>query len=407
MNVNLKIALTHVRTRKKQTLIAALGVTIGIALYIFSNSLMKGFSDYSRKEMFKTIPHVRVFGEDQMSQPIGSNGNIETIIANPQMVSKSKSLNNPNQMITSFEKLPFVQSVAPQVNIELFFHNGSTSLRGTSSGIKVEEANKMFDIESTMIGGRLSDLSHNQNGIIIGKGIAEKLNLGINDNLSITSSVGINKVLKVIGVFSIGNKVTDESKSYINMSLAQQLISQSPSFVTDIYINVSQPDSSKIYAEEIAKLTDFKVEDWQTTNADMLATDSIRDMMNGIVAFAIMMVAAFGIYNILNMTITQKMNDIAILKANGFKGKDIIKIFVTEAAVMGVIGTILGLSAGAILIEILSKVYVGPPIGYFPITYKGNIFFVGALFGMITSIGAGYFPARRASKLDPVTIFRK
>ena len=70
LNVNYQIALTHILTRKKQTIVAAMGVTIGIALYIFSNSLVAGFSRYSRSEMFKTIPHIRVYKEDKVSQPL-------------------------------------------------------------------------------------------------------------------------------------------------------------------------------------------------------------------------------------------------------------------------------------------------------------------------------------------------
>ncbi|NJK95070.1 MAG: FtsX-like permease family protein [Chloroflexia bacterium] len=101
------------------------------------------------------------------------------------------------------------------------------------------------------------------------------------------------------------------------------------------------------------------------------------------------------------------MNDIAILKANGFKGKDIIKIFVTEAFIMGAIGTLLGLSLGAVFIQILSGVYIGPPVGYFPIKFDASIFISATLFGLIASVGAGYLPARKAAKIDPVEIFRK
>jgi lipoprotein-releasing system permease protein len=129
--------------------------------------------------------------------------------------------------------------------------------------------------------------------------------------------------------------------------------------------------------------------------------------MNTSVAMAIMMVAAFGIYNILNMTITQKLNDIAILKATGFSGKDIVRIFVFEALIMGIIGTFLGVVLGAVLINILSRIYIGPPIGYFPIYFVPEVFVIGASFGLFVSIIAGYFPARKAAQVDPVEIFRK
>lgn len=182
--------------------------------------------------------------------------------------------------------------------------------------------------------------------IVIGNRIAEKLHVGLGDRLTLTSSRGASKVMRVAGIFSTGNKATDESKSYMHLATAQQLALQGPDFVTDLYINISDPDSSLIYSAKLQEIMPYKVEDWQTSNADMLAQDRVRITMNSSVTLAIMMIAAFGIYNILNMTVMQKMNDIAILKATGFARKDIVRIFVTEAFIMGMLGTIIGIFWG-------------------------------------------------------------
>ncbi len=407
--VNVEIALTHIFTRKKQMLIAALGVTIGIALYIFSNSLMKGFTKYSRNEMFKTMPHIKVFKEDEISKPLLASANSQslTVIRNPRMTTLSKSLVNPYALIKTIQQEKYVRNVTAQVNIDFFYSNGKTQLKGMGSGVNILEADAMFSIQSTLLAGSLQDLAHNQNAIVIGKGIAEKMNVGIDDNITVTSSRGVVKNMKIVGIFSTGNKSTDEQKAYLHTTAAQQLAKESANYATDIYVSVHNPDSSLVYAAKLQQIMPYKVEDWQTTNADILATDKIRMIMNNVVALAMMMVAAFGIYNILNMTISQKLNDIAILKAVGFSGKDIIKIFVTEALIMGVVGTLIGLGIGAILIEILSRVYIGKPIGYFPIYYNLNTFLVGGSFGLLVSLGAGYLPARKAASVDPVEIFRK
>jgi len=95
------------------------------------------------------------------------------------------------------------------------------------------------------------------------------------------------------------------------------------------------------------------------------------------------------------------------LKATGFRGKDIITIFVVEAFIMGFIGTILGLTIGFILVSIMQTVYIGPPIGYFPIFHDAGVYTTGAVFGLLVALGAGYFPARKASGVDPIEIFRK
>jgi lipoprotein-releasing system permease protein len=409
LSVNSDIAFTHIFTRKKQTLIAALGVTIGLALYIFSNSLMRGFSVYSRTEMFKIMPHLKVFKEDEVSKPLqnSSEASQTVLIANPKITTTTKKIADPYKLIEEIKQEPYITSVAPQVSVSLFYNNGKAQLKGVGSGVNIIEADIMFNIRSTMLAGDPQSLASNPNAIIIGKGIASKLNVGMGDNLTVSSSLGIVKNMKIVGIFSTGNKATDESKSYLQISASQSLLKEGVTYITDIYANITTPDSSIHYAKTLQKIVPYKVEDWQTSNADALAGDKVRLIMNTSVTMAIMMVAAFGIYNILNMTIMQKMNDIAILKATGFSGTDIVRIFILEAMIMGFVGTLIGLGIGAILIYILSKVYIGGPVGYFPIYYNAEVFGIATLFGFLVSLGAGYFPARKAAQVDPVDIFRK
>ena len=407
-SVNYEIAFTHILTRKKQTLVAALGVTVGIALYIFSNSIVSGVSSYTKLNMFKTVPHVAIHVEDKISQPLLQGDSSQMyLISNPKLTNVQKTINNPSVLMQEINKLPFVLNTAPQVNVDLFYSSGKSKMKGVANGISVLESDAMFNIRSTMKAGDLQVLASDLNGIVIGQAIAEKLNLQLNDNLTVMSAFGVMKVLKVVGIFKTDNKAVDESKSYIHLATAQQLIKANRSALTDIYVQLSNPDSSAAYCQVLASLTDYKVDDWQITNADQLAQSKLTGTMTPLISFSIMLVAAFGIYNIINMTITQKMNDIAILKANGFKGSDIVKIFLTESLIMGTLGTILGVTIGAVLVQIAKGIYVGPPIGYFPVKFDLNIFISGTFFGLIVSLGAGYFPARKASKVDPVEIFRK
>ncbi len=408
LKVNYDIALTHILTRKKQTIVAAMGVTVGIALFIFSNSIVVGVNSYTKVNMFKTVPHIRIYVEDVVSTPISKHdGNKLTLISNPKNITFNKVIIDPFGLIGKIKKLSFVLNAAPQVNVDLFYNSGKSQIKGVGSGINVLEADAMFDISSTMLSGDFMKLSNDLNGIIIGKGIAENMNLRIGDNISIISSFGVAKNLSIIGVFSAGNKTIDETKSYINIITAQRLIKESSNKVTEIYVKLTESDSSSIYAQKIQKLTNYKVSDWQIENADQLAQSKMMSTMTPLISFSIMLVAAFGIYNIINMTITQKLNDIAILKANGFQSKDIMQIFLTESFLMGAVGTFFGIIIGSLLVQIAKGIYVGPPIGYFPIQFDLTIFITGIIFGIIVSMGAGYFPAKKASKVDPIAIFRK
>ena len=106
------------------------------------------------------------------------------------------------------------------------------------------------------------------------------------------------------------------------------------------------------------------------------------------------------------MTVKQKLHDIAILKAQGFAGKSVVKIFISEALIIGILGTIMGLIIGALLIKAVSRVYIGGDRGYFPIDFEPKIMVLGIIIGLLVAFIAGLIPARAAAKIDPVAIFR-
>ena len=160
-------------------------------------------------------------------------------------------------------------------------------------------------------------------------------------------------------------------------------------------------------AEKLTQITGYKAEGWKQANETLMATNKMRKMIITFVSLTILLVAGFGIYNILNMTVSQKINDIAILKAMGFKGKDVIRIFVTQAISIGIMGVIGGVIMATILITILKRVYLGGDIGYFPIDYEPQKFVQGVVIGLIITFFAGYIPAKKAANVDPVDILRK
>jgi lipoprotein-releasing system permease protein len=310
-------------------------------------------------------------------------------------------------LLTQIKQQNFITNAIAQVDLTVFYNMGKTQIKGSSSGVNILEYNAMFNNEKYLVGGSLSALQSNLNGIIIGKGIAEKLSLKLNSNVTVSSSYGVVKVLRVVGIFESGNGFNDNSKSYINIATAQQFLKEGPAYITTIYANTLNADIADTYAQQLQPITNYKVEDWKTTNADLLAGDKTRNAMMGAISLSILFIAAFGIYNILSSTIVQKINDIAILKAIGFSGKDVIRIFVSEALIMGLIGTLFGLVFAYVLIILMANIYMGGPVGYFPIYFKADLFIQSFILGMLLTLFAGYFPARKAANVDPVSILRK
>ncbi len=407
--VNLEIALTHILSRKKQTLVASLGVTVGITAFVFLNSLILGFNRFFDGTIFKSMPHMRIYKDDEISRSLApkKDSSTLTVVINPKILNKTKNLINPQLLVNEIKHQPDVVAAAQWVTVNLFYTIGTTQLNGVASGANIKEADAMFDITSTMVEGDVQNLESVTNGILIGAGIAEKLNLRLNDNLTVISSLGASKVMKVVGVFKTSNSITDKTRSYMNLAAAQQLLREGPSFVTDIYINIKEPDKVVQYKPAFEKISGYKVEEWKEANETFVAAAKTRSVMMRSISAAILLVAAFGIYNILNMTIMQKLNDIAILKATGFSGKDVVKIFVGEAIIMGTFGTFIGLGLATLLVNLVSHVYVGGDIGFFPIRFESSIMALGAFVGILVTTAAGFIPARNAAKVDPVEIFRK
>ena len=407
MNINAQIAKTYIVTNKKLTGVAVAGVVLGMSIYIFMNSMLMGFDKSSSKSIFKSSPHIRVYKDDEISKPLVNNNGKQMLLSNPKIVPSKNTIINPAQVIASIQSMKDVQIVTAQVNANIFYNSGKSQITGICSGINPEEADRMYSISSTIVEGNLEALKGNPNGILIGSGVSEKMSLRVNDYVNITSSKGVNKAFKIVGIFKTSNSVIDKSKSYVNILAAQQLLKEGNVYVTDINVNISNPDDAEKIATLIAARTNYKAEGWKQANETLMAAQRMRKIIITFVSTTILLVAGFGIYNILNMTITQKINDIAILKAMGFKGKDVIRIFVTQAVTVGIMGVIGGMIMATVIITLLQHVYVGGDIGYFPITYEVTKYIQGIVVGMIITFFAGYIPAKKAANIDPVEIFRK
>ncbi len=407
MNINTQIAKTYIITNKKLTGVAVAGVVLGMSIYIFMNSMLLGFDKASSKSIFKTTPHIRVYMDDEISKPLVSSNGKQMLLVNPKIVPAKNTIINPGLVISTIQKMEEVEIVTSQVNANIFYNSGKSQITGLCSGINPEDADRMYAISSTIVEGSLGALKGNPNGILIGSGVSEKMSLRENDYVNITSSKGVNKAFKIVGIFKTNNSVIDKTKSYVNVLASQQLLKEGNVYVTDINVNIKNPDDAEKIAMQISASTGYKAEGWRQANESLMAAQRMRKIIITFVSTTILLVAGFGIYNILNMTITQKINDIAILKAMGFKGNDVVRIFVTQAVTVGVMGVIGGMIMATVIITLLQHVYVGGDIGYFPITYEVTKYIQGVVVGMVITFFAGYIPAKKAANIDPVEIFRK
>ena len=216
--------------------------------------------------------------------------------------------------------------------------------------------------------------------------------------------------LKVAGFFHYGVAAVDNIRCYTNLSVAQTLLGKDASYISEIYVDLFDMNKAIEFSDKMHSYFHCNSEPWQVANATMMAGSKLRLIMTFIVSITMLIVAGFGIYNILSMTINDKMKDIAILKATGFASRDIIRIFMYQALIIGVCGAAIGMFVGYILCVMVSHVPFNAKefldLDHLPINFNPLFYLIGVWFGIITTAVAGYMPSRRASKIDPVVILR-
>ncbi|MBK8685559.1 MAG: ABC transporter permease [Bacteroidetes bacterium] len=214
--------------------------------------------------------------------------------------------------------------------------------------------------------------------------------------------------MNIVGILETGSSMIDNGKSFVNISTAQQLLKKGTSYVSTIYANTKDVENASLFSQRLQQLTKYKVEDWTVTNADLLAGDKTRSAMMSAISLSILLVASFGIYNILSATIAQKINDIAILKATGYTGTDVIFIFCNRGTNHGTDRYNNWLAFWSWINRNHAKKFTWVALsGIFPFISKVEYFLQVFFWAFFITLCAGFFPARKAANVDPVSIFRK
>lgn len=410
-STNNKIAFAHLTSRLRQTLVATLSVTFGISMYIFMNGFMNGVNNITSDLSFSTLAHIRIYNDipEDRSNLLKETADPNQVIniRSAKTIKYTEGIKNSAQIIDLLKKQQDITGATQQVNINVFFRNGATKVNGLLSGIDVENENKLFKTSTYMTDGKWNDLNFRTDGTIIGIGLATKMSLKINDNLVVTTADGVTKSFKIIGIFNTTVAGVDNTKAYIRINTARQLLSENQSYVTDIQVDIKDYNQARTVANRIAPFVPYKVEPWQVSNGQLEATSQLRDILAIAVSLTILIVAGFGIYNIMNMTVNEKIREIAILKAMGYASKDIVEIFLTQSIVIGIVGGIAGILLGFLISFGVNHVpFRIATLQTLPMTYNIKDYSLAFIFGLITTFVAGYLPARKASNIDPVSIIR-
>ncbi|GAA4241352.1 ABC transporter permease [Winogradskyella damuponensis] len=414
-SIILSIAKTHLLTKLKQTSIAALGVTFGIGSYITLVCFMTGLNTMLDDLILNQTPHIHIYNEIEPTenQPISLYDDFKNsfnVVHSIKPKLSQKKIHNALPIINYLENDDKVLGALPQVKAQIFYIAGSIELSGNLTGINPIEEAKYFNIGDYIVEGSAEALQNTDNGILLGIGIAKKMALKVGDRIQVSPINGGIFHLKIVGFYQSGVADLDAIQSFTSIKTVQRILGEANNYITDINVKLNDIETAIPLAKKIEQQFQLKAIDIKTANAQFETGTTIRNLITYAVSITLLIVAGFGIYNILNMLIYEKMNDIAILKAIGFSGKDVQFIFMSQAMIIGFVGGVLGLIIGFGLTSLIDtipfKTEALPTVETYPINKDPLYFIIGFSFAMVSTFLAGYLPSKKAKKIDPVKIIR-
>lgn len=414
-NPVLKIALTHLLGKRRQTIVATLGVMFGIMVFIFQAGLITGFQSVFIEQTINTTANIHIYNEPNKNrksiyEKVPGDESRWVVVRNQKPKDELNKIRNGYQILHLIEKHPDVEGASPFLGTQAILRAGIVQYGGRLAGVDIDRENVLFKVSDYMIEGDIQRLKTTNNGIILGVGLADKIGAKMNDNINVIAPNGNVFEMKIVGINKTGLTEVDKNRAYISIRNAQKLLSVDNSYITDINIKLKNIDKAAALADEFEQRYGYKTDDWKEANASIFGVFKIQKLITYLIIISILIVSGFGIFNILMMIIYEKMPDIAILKAIGYKDKDIKRIFITESLVIGVVGGLLGLFSGFLLTSIVGSIRMNIE-GFTSMEYlyfnSSPLFYVFAFFfALIATTLAGYIPARKASGIDPIDIIR-
>jgi lipoprotein-releasing system permease protein len=261
-----------------------------------------------------------------------------------------------------------------------------------------------------MTAGNFMDLDKGGFEIVVGSGLAEKLGIRQGDTVNVNDARGQAHPAKVAGLFQTGVNDVDDSTAYGPLHFVQQ-VAQAPGEVSQIVVRLKDPDQARRMAAQWSLMSPEKVQSWDEANASFTNVFKIQDMVRFILIFVILVVASFGIYNILNNMVTQKRGEIAILRSMGYEEGDITQLFLLQGVALGALGGLLGLIWGTLFCLYLQTIPITGSaaiikVNHVLVAWRVPNYLFGFGMAFLSGVLSGYFPARSASRMHPIDILR-
>ena len=408
MKLVFSIAMTHVMSRVRQSLVGILGVATGVGFSVMMAALMEGSQNDFIDTLIDAIPHITI-SDERREPPVQPATQIydaaqihglNTAVIRP-------GIKNPLAIMSTLETwIP--GAIAPSVVSKAIVRFAGRDIAASVTGIDPKREITVSKLTTYIKQGSIDDLYKASNAIILGDRLASKIGARIGNTVVVVAGNGQLMSCTVVGLMRTGNAVTDESQAYTLLKTGQILAGQT-GLVNSIRIKLRDVMNARSIATRVERETGYKAVSWQEASEDLMSALQIRNFIMYTVVGAILLVASFGTYNIISTITHEKTRDIAILKSLGFTRAMVQRIFLVEALAIGVAGMVCGWVLGYLMTLGLGTIEIRTPFAdasNLPVIVSPLHYLLAGGVALGASAIAGYMPARKAARVQPVDIIR-
>jgi lipoprotein-releasing system permease protein len=396
-------AVRFLKEGRAQTLLTVVGASVGVAVVVFMSALLLAVQANIFTRILSTQPHIAISPPKDEARPLHDPriaGEIATIQAPAQ---KLRSIDQWQKIRVLLQSIPDVTVVSPSVSGAAFAVRGDASKAITLSGIESEPFYKIVNLPEKIIAGsaRLA-----ANDMLVGSQLAINLGVGLGEKIHIRSATGIDEIYTISGIFDLGNRGANERSVFVPLRAAQNLLGlQGGANALDI--NVADPMAAESMAVRMAAETGLQADSWIKTFDQLFTSLRTQTAANRAIQFFVGLAVALGIASVLVVSVVQRSKEIGILRAMGASRGQILRIFLLQGAIVGLLGSIVGSALGAGFVQ-LWRIFARNPDGtpFFVITLAPGLFLIAGLVATLTGLLAALMPAISASRLNPVEAIR-
>jgi lipoprotein-releasing system permease protein len=392
------IAISFLREGRAQSLMIAIGVAVGVAVIVFVTALIQGLQVNIIERTLGTQAHIRLLSPDEINQVLPPAAGTMQLLLEDKRAQRLRSINNWQQVSATLDQLPLLTAVSPVVSGPAFARRGEALQSVVLVGIDPVRYQKIIPLDDYMQSGQLRV---GANDAVIGRLLADDLGVQVGNKLRLDTGQQNSAVVNIAGIFELGVRELDARYVYLDLKQAQALLNL-PGGITVIDLTVADIFAAEDIAAQVGRLTSLQAESWIKTNAQLMNALTAQSLSTNMIIVFVAISVAFGIASVLSVSVVQRTREIGILRATGATRQQILRIFLIQGAVFGLLGSVLGSAASYLLVWVFNT--FGPGLFFIPV--PSSLLLMAMLLATLTGILAAAVPSRRAAALDPVVAIR-